>query len=133
MRLLFALCVLALVACHPQPPQHAAPPPRNTAIDYAHTIVPDATCAPLSTAQPKQPDTALCDVGQILVYCRVGVGAGSNCLAFADLRPPKQEAPNRAGKALADDGTKPAEPPANSAPPGDGKPPAKKPKPEPKK
>lgn len=109
------ILALVLVGCTKQvttpPPQHAAPAasPGNAAVDYAHSLAADAQCMPLATAQDKQPDTAVCDFGQVLAYCRgqyavaggmVGFRADvSKCSPFADLRPKAPSSNSEGGDA----------------------------------
>lgn len=99
MRTLIVLFVLSACA-RPRPPvvvpQIVAP--SNAAIDYAHTLLADAPCIAVRTAD-KQPDSAICEFNQVLAYCTVGVGAGSRCLPFADLNPPKPAPPVEQPKA----------------------------------
>lgn len=109
--LVLSACVRSAVV--PQP----APQSRNAAVEYARTIAADARCIPISTTQDGQPDTAICDVEQVLAYCRVGVGAGSQCTAFADLRPrpleeqaANVEANSQNAEAKAADSPKPPQP-----------------------
>lgn len=116
MRALTFVFALMLPACAASTrgatPPEGAKAPRNTAVEYAHTIAAGAVCVPISTARANQPDTAICDFAQVLAYCRVGVGAGSQCAAFADLRP--REAPPADVVAPAS-GEKPTEKPAEKS------------------
>jgi hypothetical protein len=83
-RLVFALVTLALVACTPKPaPVAPSSPPENAAIEFARTKDADVRCIAWPSS-PTAPDVAFCDFGQVLAYCRVGVGAGSECKLLVD-------------------------------------------------
>jgi hypothetical protein len=117
----FVLLALVLIAC-------AAP---NAAIQHARTISAQAACTPIVTDAPRPvnakpgdappPDTAICDIGRVLVYCWSGEGAGADCLGFADFRPRQQpSAPPASAEPKPDaskaDETKPDPPPPTPEP-----------------
>lgn len=109
--------ILALVLSACTRPAPVAPqPPRNAAIDFAHTLLESAACFAMRTAEPKQADTAVCDFNQVLAYCRAGVGAGSRCSPFADLQPKPEQPPAPPPKPADAAPAKPAEAPKTDPP-----------------
>jgi hypothetical protein len=95
LRLLLALslfaCTRYVAAPSPAAPAPTPTPKRNAAEDYAQTLAKGAACLRFDVAAG-QPDVALCDFGQVLAYCRVGIGAGSDCRIIADVRPAPPDA-----------------------------------------
>lgn len=97
MRLVLFVLAFSLVACGnitraPSSPQAA---PRNAAIEFARTKSADVRCIAWPSS-PTAPDVAFCDFGQVLAYCRVGVGAGSECKGIVDFPALEKEATERA-------------------------------------
>jgi hypothetical protein len=124
MRLTFILFVL--FACNRPAPVAPSSPAlqHNAAVDYAQTLLEGVACIATRTGIAGKPDTAICDFDTVLARCKVGRGAGSKCMPFADLTPPEQ-AP--APKAEASTPTTAAAPPKP-----DEKKPETKDKPKPK-
>lgn len=93
MRLPLVLIALIASCGHPAPAAPSSPPQRNAAVDYAQTLLDGVACIPTRTGVAGKPDTAICDFDSVLARCKVGRGAGSKCMPFADLTPPPEQAP----------------------------------------